>query len=193
MGPRARRWSAPARPGGGCRGNPYGTRRRPPERNFQSARLPLTSAMSSSPRLGTGRQVVGSWPSALPTHGWLSHSKLRSCRSMANPAGPQPTKRPTAPRGSGTATNPVRAAGACNFLCTQPSFVCWCRRPVPSSTTKRPPTASCATEHRPPSTSRRRNGSSPCVKRATRSSALFSCGPEWADPQLRGGGEGASN
>uniref|UniRef100_A0A4W2FDM8 Uncharacterized protein n=1 Tax=Bos indicus x Bos taurus TaxID=30522 RepID=A0A4W2FDM8_BOBOX len=164
--------------GGSCRGDPWGTRQRPPERNFQSTRLPPASATSSSPGSGTGRQQMGSWPGTPCSPGLLSHSRLRSDFSMASPTGPQPTKRPTVPRGPSTATSPVSATGASSFSCAQPSSLCRCRRPAPSSTTKRLPTGSCATEHSPAATSRRRRGSSPCVKRATCSSALFSYGPE---------------
>uniref|UniRef100_A0A2K6G6A5 Uncharacterized protein n=1 Tax=Propithecus coquereli TaxID=379532 RepID=A0A2K6G6A5_PROCO len=160
--------SSPTGLGGGCRGDPHSTRRRPPERNFQSTRLPPIWATSSSPWSGTGRQQVGSHPGTQPTPGSLSHSKLKLGPRMASPAGPQPTKRPTVPSGPSTATTPVSATGAGSFFCAQPSSLCRCRRPAPSSTTKRPPTG-------PAATSRRRSGSSPCVKRATRSSALFSC------------------
>uniref|UniRef100_A0A8C5VT54 Uncharacterized protein n=1 Tax=Microcebus murinus TaxID=30608 RepID=A0A8C5VT54_MICMU len=167
--------SSPTGLGGGCSGgDPWSTRRRPPKRNFQSTRLPPIWATSSSPRSGTGRQQVGSHPGAQPTPGWLSHSKLKLGPRMASPAGPQPTKRPTVPSGPSTATSPVSATGSGSFSCAQPSSLCRCRTPAPSSTTKRPPTGSCATERSPAATSRRRSGSSPCVKRATRSSALFS-------------------
>uniref|UniRef100_A0A8C9AS50 Uncharacterized protein n=1 Tax=Prolemur simus TaxID=1328070 RepID=A0A8C9AS50_PROSS len=162
--------SSPTGLGGGCRGDPRSTRRRPPERNFQSTRLPPIWATSSSPWSGTGRQQVGSHPSAKPTPGSLSHSKLKLGPRMASPAGPQPTKRPTVPSGPSTATSPVSATGAGSFSCAQPSSLCRCRRPAQSSTTKRLPTGSCATERSPAATSRRRSGSSPCVKRATRSS-----------------------
>uniref|UniRef100_A0A3Q2HEL2 Uncharacterized protein n=2 Tax=Equus TaxID=9789 RepID=A0A3Q2HEL2_HORSE len=158
---------APMGLGGSCRGDLCCTRRRPPERNFQSARLSPASATSSRPRSGTGRQQMGSRPGALCNPpGWLSHSKLRSGLSMASPAGPQPTKRPTVPSGPSTATSPVSATGASSFSRAQPSSLCRCSQPARSSATKRLPAA----------TSRRRSGSSPCVKRATLSSALFSCG-----------------
>uniref|UniRef100_A0A8C9EBE3 Uncharacterized protein n=1 Tax=Phocoena sinus TaxID=42100 RepID=A0A8C9EBE3_PHOSS len=153
------------------------TRQRPPARNFQSARLLPASATSSSPGSGTGRQQTGSRPGTLRSTGLLCHSRLRSDLRMANPAGPQPTKRPTVPSSPGTATSPVSATGASSFSCAQPSSLRRCRRPAPSSTTKRLPMGSCATEHSPAATSRRRSSSSPCVKRATCSSALFSCGP----------------
>uniref|UniRef100_A0A671G384 Uncharacterized protein n=1 Tax=Rhinolophus ferrumequinum TaxID=59479 RepID=A0A671G384_RHIFE len=158
----------PVELGGGCRGDPRGTRLRPPERNFQSARLPPASATSSNPKSGTGRQQMGSRPGALPTPGSLSHSRLRSGLSMVSPAGPQPTNRPTEPSGPSTDTSPVSAMGASSFSWAQPSSLCRCRQPAPSSTTKRLPTGSCATD-----------GSSPCVKHAMRSSALFSCMSGW--------------
>uniref|UniRef100_A0A2K6ASY2 Uncharacterized protein n=3 Tax=Cercopithecinae TaxID=9528 RepID=A0A2K6ASY2_MACNE len=179
--------SLPVGLGGGCSGDPRSTRRRPPERNCQSARLLSISATSSSLRSGTGRQQVGAQPGALPTRGSLSHSRLRLGLRMASPAGPQPTKRPTAPSGPNTVTSPVSPTGASSVSCAQPSSLCRCRRPAPSSTTKRPPTGSCATERSPAATSRRRSGSSPCVRRATRSSPLFSCGPGGADPPSKVG------
>lgn len=152
--------------------------------------MPPAAATSSSPGLGTGRQQMGSWPGALNSPGLLSHSKLRSDLSIARPAGPQPTKRPTAPSGPSTATSPVSAMGAGNFSCAKPSSLCRCRRPAPSSTTKRLPTGSCATEHSPAATARRRSGSSPCVRRAARSSALFACGPNQQTCSQAGVGQG---
>uniref|UniRef100_A0A2I3FWV0 Uncharacterized protein n=1 Tax=Nomascus leucogenys TaxID=61853 RepID=A0A2I3FWV0_NOMLE len=148
--------SLPVGLGGGCSGDPRSTRRRPPERNCQSARLLSISATSSSLRSGTGRQQVGAQPGALPTPCSLSHSNGQPCGAPAYK----------------TAHGTQRAQ---------------CRRPAPSSTTKRPPTGSCATERSPAATSRRRSGSSPCVRRATRSSALFSCGSGWAGPQSKVG------
>uniref|UniRef100_A0A8C7C3I2 Uncharacterized protein n=1 Tax=Neovison vison TaxID=452646 RepID=A0A8C7C3I2_NEOVI len=182
--------SVPAGLGGSCRGDPRGTRRRPPERNSQSTRLPPASATSSSPRLGTGRPQMGSWPGPLPTPGSLSHSRLRSGLRMASPSGPQPTKRLVVSRGPRIATSPVSMAGARSFLSAQPSSLCTCRWPAPSSTTKRPPAGSCATEHGPAATLRWRSGSSPWVKHATYSSLLFSCGPgrqAWGQRTGRGG------
>lgn len=84
----------------------------------------------------------------------------------------------------------ARMAGARSFLSAQPSSLCTCRWPAPSSTTKRPPAGSCATEHGPAATLRWRSGSSPWVKRATYSSLLFSCGPgrqAWGQRTGRGG------